>query len=480
MSGFLKKLTTGVTLLSFLASSTLIPAANAYAAAASTVHVGGVPVDIPRPEYQTLSVVQFAPKTGFSAKNVAGNSVSVNMNQAAAFLGISSDKVPAFVSSMPSSSSMVFGRYSPSTAELRVDVIKLQRTGNTVSVMSTQFTPKHGNYWAAQRTYMTPAEKAASSGPGPNPFARFTAADANFHGVNFGDVQVVVGSAMRFAGASSSIISIANSDVTTRTEKSGGWLRKTITTIYEGTTKPSWYVGFPMDAATSMTAAVCVDAGVGSACNPYHMVMPFASFVQWDGGNLPTDKTKVFEYRESKKSWTVLAMAIFFTALSFAAAEAYALAAGTAAGPAGVISGFLGQGFTSLGIEGMGVLAADGAASAAAAAGVEGLAYLGEQMVFNGGGATAAQSNFYGKVSDGVTAATEQTTPYGKGVVAVEKAIALEAPLGGAVAYNTANQGALGKYASAVSQYDAGYNQVKPEVGSSAGFNSSQYVQDTQ
>lgn len=469
-------MTTWATMSCFMVSSTLMPVAKAFAGQAThTVKVGETLISIPNNEYAVLSTVQFAPSRGFSASTIEGSKVNVNLDRAAEFAGVKASQIPDMVNAMPSSSAMVFGRYSERTMELRVDIVKVQRAGNTVTVASTQFTPTHGNLWAAQRTLMTPAEKAATTGPGPNPFVRYDQNDGLFHNIGFAAAQVVVGAAMRNVGASMSTLSIQHTDIRSRQEKSGGMLRKKITYIYEGFTKPIWYVGLPREMQAGTDSVICTDNGV-EKCTPEHMLMPFASFVEWSGGNLPDDTTKVYDYRYTKKSWTVLAMAIFFTALSFAAVEAYALASGAAASQAGVVTTLLGSGFPAAGIEGAGLLTVGGVQGAVISVGIEGMTYLGAETVFNGANGGSPQDSFVGHVSSSTEIPAVDDSVQGKAVRDIERSTQLLSPLGQSAAYNAAH---LGGISSTVTQFDTGYNMVKPEVGSSKQFNSWQYVNDT-
>lgn len=491
MNKLMQKVTTICTTACFVMTTLLAPAGHAMAAtcdvsdystaagqnpACTTIQVGQTKIAYPKLTYETKNSVTFNPSTGFSATMLSGQAVQVNLNQAAAMLGIPSSQVPAFVNSLPSSSSLVFGRYAPQSAELRIDVIKVQKTGNTVSVLTAPFTPQMGNMWAAQRTYMTAAEKAATSGPGPNPFARYAKTDNVFHGVSFADSTAILGTAMRYSQAPMTVLSVAQSRLSQRTEESGNFLRKTVTYIIEGWTKPTWYIGLPIQMQPEGVAGV-VCAVNESKCAPEHMVMPFANFQQWDGGNLPHSESKVYDWRTSHSSWSVIAIAIFVVILSFIGAGAVALATSTEAGAAGMASGLLGAGFPSLGIGGAGLIGSGWGALAASSA-VEGLAYIGEQMLFNGASSPfEAQRGYNGAVGwqtqDAAAPSGEQATA----LYNIERTTQIVSDPGQSASVNSST---LGGMSGNVSQFDAGYNMVKPEIGSSYNFNSMQYVRDTQ
>lgn len=491
MRNVLQRFTAVLTTVCFTLTSSLLPAANAFASSCgegepsdvcAVLKVGNTVLPVPKLQYIVTNTATVTPQGGFDTRLLSGKSVQVNLNQAASILQIDSSKVAEFVNSLPSSSSIVLGRYSPQSNELRVDIVKVQKSGNTVTVSEAPFTPLHGNFWAAQRTYMTASDRMFA-GPGKSPFARYVQSDAFFHGLSFTDSTAVLGSAMRYSNSTMSVLSIASSRFTQRTEEGGNWLRKKVTTIVEGFTKPIWYIGLPVAMQPDgLGGAICAGAESYApplVCPVEYRVLPFATFTKWDGGSMPTAEAKVYNWQQTKSSWSVLAMAIFFTVLSFAGGEFFALASGTAGTTTGIASGLLGAGFESVGIAGADILVGSGVGAVATAAAVDGLSYLVAETVIDGGaGVTSPQATFGGAVGTQVLAANVPTSEQGLALYNIDRGTQILSRPGQSVSYNSSH-GVVTQAGMTTSQFDQGNNMVKPDVSTVTDFNQLQYVTET-
>lgn len=102
---------------------------------------------------------------------------------------------------------------------------------------------------AASMTYSTAQNRSQAMRLGPAPFAQFNQRGQDaFYGVKGVDiVQAVTVNAMRMAGASIGLVTMSETKPKQYQTKSGGWLKKTITTHVDGMTKPIWYVTTPFN-----------------------------------------------------------------------------------------------------------------------------------------------------------------------------------------------------------------------------------------
>lgn len=215
------------------------------------------------------------------------------------------------MSLFPTNVPFVFGRYNPGALELRVDIFKIEKTNGVMRMMQAPFTPAHGDAFAAAMTYATAADRANGYSPGVNPFARYqhVGQDAFYNAGSLETAKVALSLAMRMSGASIGLLAQSHTRPNQTITKSGGWLKKTVTTTVEGWTKPEWFVGTPSQfQPQGVTETICaIDVADPSLCPKYLAVPSDVAWSQWEGGNLPSFEDMTSTYSESKSSYTVLA-----------------------------------------------------------------------------------------------------------------------------------------------------------------------------
>lgn len=218
------------------------------------------------------------------------------------------------VQKLPSNVPFVLGRYAPLNAVLVVDIYKVVRAraqsailgaSEVIGLYHASFTPSHGNYWAAARTY----QDSSSSGFGPNPFYRFsstypsnlavpTCAAGVFCQIGMDGAEVAMGHAMRFVGAPIGILAVATPTVTTSVALTGDATSQTMSVSQTGTIDATWYVAAPsaFQANGGTSAVICAldPAPVAPAtCPAAQTAWALAVFTQWTGGSLPSSPTQV-------------------------------------------------------------------------------------------------------------------------------------------------------------------------------------------
>jgi hypothetical protein len=284
-----------------------------------------------------VAEVSHSPSSGINLTMASGERVVVSNNRTAAALGLQSNQVADVMSMFPTSVPFVLARYNPQSFELRIDVFKVETVGNKKVMLQAPFTPAHGGAYAASMNYATASDKALGQNPGANPFALYNkdGEDAFYNVGSLSGVQVAVGHAMRMAGASVGLVSVAKVRVHQYQTKSGKWYKKTITTHVEGWTKPDWFVVTPPQfQPRGEASAICaIEVANASDCPQHLYVQSGVVWTQWEGGTLPAFEDMTSHISESKSSFTLIAWVVVIFAVVFTAGAA-AVAAGATAGTA--------------------------------------------------------------------------------------------------------------------------------------------------
>lgn len=213
-------------------------------------------------------------------------------------LGIDPDKAVDIVSALPSNVPFIFGRYSPTTGDLKIEIYKVERQGVKTGVYRAAFTPAHGKLWQQARTYADPAN---SLDPGQDPFAAFAGTDPSvFEKISFDGVQVAIGHAMRFVGAPMAVLATSLPYAQqTMTTVQGSSYRKSVTVRTRGFIKPQWFIAAPPAFQPSgSSAAICIDP-VGCASTPYYIAPAMVTFQEWQGGTMPSTADLVSDISSS-------------------------------------------------------------------------------------------------------------------------------------------------------------------------------------
>jgi len=426
-------------------------------------------------QWSQIGTISQSPTSGINLSMASGDRVLLSNNRTAAALGLQANQVADVVSLFPTNVPFVFARYNPMSMELRIDVFKVEKAGGQVAMMQAPFAPAHGGAFAAAMTYATPSDRMNGYNPGANPFSLFERAgdDAFYNVDSIASAQVAIGHAMRMSGAAIGLVAVAKNRVNQYQTKSGGWLRKTITTHVEGYTKPEWFIASPADfQPNGTTASMCaINVSTPSAC-PQHLAVPSGIvWTQWEGGSLPAFEDMTSNWTQSKKSFTLLAM-IVVAFLVVATAGAMMVAAGAAAsalGPATFIQGLVGMGTTMGGALTMNTVLTFAAIEAAAVGVVGGL---------SGAGVKDAVTAPYTGARSGFGVPTVPDSPAGRSVYDGVRA-KFDAPAPSALGVRAVTEGLYGAgCAPHLPSTSCGNSGVVPRVDSGTQTNNVQFWKD--
>lgn len=334
-------------------------------------------------------------------KMIEGERWITNAREELGMRGVRSDEISNRIGAMPKTAAYVFAMYAPDTAELVIEVHKVEKTTDgKLVVYRGDYTPHHGEFNRWKRDYMTPSEAADPTAVGKNPFAPFCAnnncsnygtrnkADKVFHNISWEAVGVAVGAAMKASDAHVGYIASTKTDFTQQVKKSGGAFKKKVKVTIQGFITPQWFVATPLEVQPEGgMSSICVTntgatntRGTTSTCDSkYHVVSSGVSIMAWAGGNMPQTRELGYNYVYKKSSFTVLAFTILTFALTWGMANAFTTVIGGAATSAAVAGGL------------------SPLSAAAIGAGI----YAGTAML-SGAGITSAQAGWAGSTGNGV------------------------------------------------------------------------------
>jgi hypothetical protein len=257
-----------------------------------------------------------------------------NLQVEAGMLGLDASQFATRFRHLRTSQSLVLGRYSPQTAELRIQILRIERRRDGIAYVSiADFTPHHGEHWRAYGQFRSPAERARGL-PGYNPFEihRGSPEDPLFHQVSAAASQVAMGQAMRFAGAITGWLAVSDHRFISHSQTSGGLFRQTVHWTIDGLVKPRWLLltplsMAPMGATGAVTCAspahlrsLAQEGGPATDCDdPAHRVGSGVWAAEWSGGNLPATEEALIHAEGSTSGLTLLADALVVGAMVFAA-----------------------------------------------------------------------------------------------------------------------------------------------------------------
>lgn len=305
--------------------------------------------------------------------------------------GISSAQMSSRIDAFPKTAAFVFAAYSPESAELVIEMQKIEKTPlGQIVVYRGDFTPHHGEFWRWKRDFLTPVEASDITRVGYNPFQNFRGANTDpvFHNCDWKCANVAIGFAMRYSQAHVAWVASDKTRFTQSTKKSGGFIKKKVTTYIDAYAKPQWFVATAVELQPEggMHSICVVNTGVAtngttSTCDrTEHMATSGISMAEWTGGNMPDTEEKVYSYVHSKSSFTVIAFTILTFAVTWGLAAVAATAIGSGAAAATATLGGLSP--LSVGLLGAGLYA--------------GVAVLG------GASLTTAQAGWAGSTGNGV------------------------------------------------------------------------------
>lgn len=428
-----RKITSAITTVAFIATSVIGPAANAGTSIdiappsgltsnwvswsgqannwVSMPNLRGYGTNVLWPRsinYQKIAESVWEPdatdpnQSRMNWKMIDGERWITNAREELGMRGVRSDEISNRIAAMPKTAAYVFAMYAPDTAELVIEVHKVEKTmDGKLVVYRGDYTPHHGEFNRWKRDYMTPAEASDPAAVGKNPFASFCSngncsnytsrnkADKVFHNISWEAVGVAVGAAMKASDAHVGYIASTKTDFTQQVKKSGGAFKKKVKVTIQGYITPQWFVATPLEVQPEGgMSSICVTSngavsalGNTKTCDSkYHVVSSGVSIMSWTGGNMPQTRELGYNYVYKKSSFTVLAFTILTFALTWGVASAFASTIG-----AGVVGGsVIAGGITPL-------------AAGAIGAGL----YAGTAML-SGAGITSAQAGWAGSTGNGV------------------------------------------------------------------------------
>lgn len=330
-------------------------------------------------------------------------------------LGLGSDVVSKLVMAFPGHAAMVFATYSPENAQLRIRVVKAERQADgRIRSYLGDFTPHHGERWAAQRHYLSASEAADPVRAGRNPFAVFRPADQSdpvFYNIGWSAAQVAVGHAMRLYNAPAGFIAMTDTRWTQVVTRSGNLLRQRVDTTTQAWVRPRWFVALPVDQQPyGVQAAICTLPGSTACPTVEQLAQSGVSVSQWDGGNMPSPEDLLYSWTDSQSGFTVLAFALVTAAFVWVAASV-----ATSAGAFGTAGGAgLGASLSPLAV---------GAFAGGAYA-------VGSTVLGGGGPVTSAQQGFLGATGSGFLEQPSAGNAHAQALAAAISARHVHGPIG--------------------------------------------------
>jgi hypothetical protein len=289
----------------------------------------GTKIAYPALHWSTVATLAKNPTSGWDLEYLAGNKVNLSGLRSAQMLGINPDQAADMVNTFPVGVPVVLARYTPGTADLRIDIFKSEKTSQGLKLVNAVFGPHHGGWWAAAGSYAEPSAKRAGEF-GVNPFSRF--ADANddvFHNISLDGVEVAVGHAMRMVQAPVGLLAVADYRFNQYKTTKKNLLKKSVTQHIDGYVKPNWMMAASSQMQpTGTTAVICAkDMGDGVGCPAYLVAPSVVTFDNWSGGNLQENEDKLYAWSKTYSGWTVLSF-VLLTFVAFALITTVAMSAG--------------------------------------------------------------------------------------------------------------------------------------------------------
>ena len=284
---------------------------------------------------------------------------------------------------------MVYGRYSPTKKELRVNIVrsfKNEMTG-VLDIQERPYAPVDGRQIVLRRGYLSPNEYHRSIVEGNDPFQGMFSdyTDPVFYNVNsVSDAEVIMGLAARdptnIIKTSIALLAVEETRLDQKQSQSGNFFKRTIKQEVDGFTNFRWFVGLPVGQAGGVNPAFC--AKQVNPCPAEYTVWSGYSWANWRGGNMPEQFDHIFHWETTQSSWTLAS----FTLIVMLAATVVTAGASAALALAELAA------FSTSGVIGAGVMT--------------GAAYAGAGLSQGGGGLDMTQSNVaYGNIGRNLTPA---------------------------------------------------------------------------
>lgn len=390
-------LSMSITLMGFVPSVSQAQAVtcNAYSADNGTDarcgarRIGSVPVSYVKLQWSPLSDMA-VPSADGNGGLKGGSSAIELANKSALALGLNASDIANVVTMFPSNVPYTFARYNPADMTLKIDVFKLEKVVKNGQIRAglyhASFGPSQGDYWKANRSYISPDAYKTGQSAGVNPFESFKQGGTDlFVNISGAGAQVAIGHAMRLAGAPLGLFSVATPRMSSTTKTSGGLFTKKTTTTVFGHVKPTWYLAQPLNLLARSTtlgqASICATDPAAASCPAYATAVSGVSMEEFDGGTLSAveDTWQIDQQSKSGLSFFgalvlgVIGSFAIVGVLGMAGIGAGAVAGGASAVPMGVLG--------SLGVQ---VGAVGVAASAVGSVAIEALLIAGAMHELGG------------------------------------------------------------------------------------------------
>ncbi len=296
------------TIACFIAFVMVLAGSSGDAADWLTLRTTNGPVAVPKAQFVDIAkLLPHAPSARETAPLAAPGWVTRG-RQEVGMLGLDSTMTSDAIPRLRRPITLIVGRYSPQTAQLRVQALRLERRPDGAAYVSlADFTPWHGEYLRAYGRYRTLAEQT-SGAPGYNPFNahRGDAQDPIFHRMTFAAAQVAMGLAMRTHDSVFGWLAVSDYQFKTMSTTVGGLFFRTVTWTIDGFVKPQWYLlsSRELAASNAISAVICADPGQVVISDPgppavtdcdesAHRVSSGVWATVWTGGKLPSSPQRL-------------------------------------------------------------------------------------------------------------------------------------------------------------------------------------------
>lgn len=189
----------------------------------------------------------------------------------------------------PTTAPLVLGYYNPSNNTLRIDILKVEKTGRAPLYYYAQFSPRHGSIWKALKTYKD------TNGNAVDPFAQWqdpsnppdrtgtvTNAPGNlFKSISLGGAQTALAHAMQIAKAPSAVLAVGSYRIKTWEETKGPKYNRRKEYHYQALGKAEWYsLTAPTVQEGGLHAWTCAQATTDVTSCPDSLKMPTLMRIQ--------------------------------------------------------------------------------------------------------------------------------------------------------------------------------------------------------
>lgn len=295
---------------------------------------------------------------------ISSTGISVNDDIGSSIYNIPADQVAKMSTTQIGKGQVsVYGIYDITNAVGTISILNIRRNSDgSATLLQRVFTPYSFDSSSSGGDLTAQQFSKMSQLYGGNPFDEFkdSSNKMSFASIRPEAFVTAIGMAMKHVGANYGMYAEMSTRVDVQTRKSGGKLRKKVTTTLKAFIKPTWSLLVP----TGTVAAGVADPVAGASFATNAPIFGFKtsagksinSGVQLvgmgNGTNLDSSETLIFEHSETKKSWTLIAIMVVAAVTGGVAAGLAAVAMGatmamsTVVG-AGMVAGAAGSFATS-------------------------------------------------------------------------------------------------------------------------------------